>query len=188
MSGAMPAATPEFSRILRINELGDGARERHIEASAEERAALARRFGLRMLDVLEARLHVVPEAGGARVEGQLVADLVQACVATAEDVPAHIDIPFAVRFMRGLDDESADAPDEEIELSEADCDLLPLENERIDLGETIAQTLALNLDPYPRAPDADAALRAMGVVSEEEAGPFAALKGLKLGREGKDRG
>lgn len=188
MSGAMPAATPEFSRILRINELGDGARERHIEASAEERAALARRFGLRALDALDARLHVMPEAGGARVEGRLMADLAQACVATDEDVPARIDIPFAVRFVRGLDDEGADAPDEEIELSEADCDVLPLENERIDLGETVAQTLALNLDPYPRAPDADAALRAMGVVSEDEAGPFAVLKALKPGGNDVDEG
>ena len=49
-----------------------------------------------------------------------------------------------------------------------------------DLG-AVAETLALSLDPFPRAPDADAVLRAAGVLSEDEAvtGPFAALKGLK---------
>jgi len=100
-------------------------------------------------------------------------------------VPAHLDVPFTVRFMRGLDTgDVAEAAEDEIELSDEDCDLLPLENERIDLGETVAQTLALNLDPYPRAPDADATLRKMGVLSEEDAGPFAALKGLKLGKSG----
>ena len=176
----MTTPAPEFSRIVRLNELGDGARERFLEATADERAALARRFGLRALDALEARLRVVPEAAGARVEGWLVADLVQACVATDEDVPARLDLPFAVRFVRGL--EMPGASDDEIELSEADCDLLPLKDERIDLGETVAQTLALNLDPYPRAPDADAVLRAMGVLREGEAGPFAALKGLSLGK------
>jgi hypothetical protein len=49
----------------------------------------------------------------------------------------------------------------------------------IDIGEAIAQTLALALDPYPRAPDAEAALKEAGVKSEAEAGPFAALAALK---------
>jgi uncharacterized metal-binding protein YceD (DUF177 family) len=175
------AGQPEFSRMLRMNELGDGSRARTIEATPEERAALARRFGLRALDRVEARLTATPEAAGARVDGTLVADLVQACVATDEDVPAHIDVPFAVRFVRGLDEGDGE---DEVELSDEDCDVLPLEDERIDLGETVAQTLALNLDPYPRAPDADARLRELGVLTEDEAGPMAAaLKGLKLGKD-----
>lgn len=166
---------PEFSRIVRASEFGDGTRERTITATEAERMALARRFGLRALTALEARLRIVPEAAGCRVTGTLTADLVQACVATGEDVPAHIIADVAVRFMRGLDT----IDEEELELSEADCDLLPLEDERIDLGETVAQTLALNLDPYPRAADADEKLRALGVLDESEAGPFAALRGLK---------
>jgi uncharacterized metal-binding protein YceD (DUF177 family) len=174
-------APVEFSRLLRVNELGDGSREREIAATPEERIALARRFGLRALDRLDARLHVVPEAGGALLTGTLVADLVQACVATDEDVPAHLEAPFEVRFVRGLD---ADSEDEtEIDLNHEECDLLPLEDERIDLGETVAQSLALNLDPYPRAPDAEKTLRQLGVLSEDEAGPLAAaLRGLKLGK------
>jgi hypothetical protein len=55
------------------------------------------------------------------------------------------------------------------------------DGERIDLvaDETeraaIADSLMLSLDPYPRGPNADAALQAAGVLSEEQAGPFAAL-------------
>jgi len=182
----MSAPTPlEFSRLLRANEFGDGTREREISATPEERVALARRFGLRTLDRLDARLTVMPEATGALVSGTLVADLVQACVATDEDVPARLDVPFTVRFVRSLEAHGNAADDEEgIELSDEDLDTLPLEDERIDLGETVAQTLALNLDPYPRAPDADATLRELGVLSEEEAGPMAAaLRGLKLGKD-----
>jgi hypothetical protein len=178
-----PQPESEFSRILGVHAIGDGARERQIAATAEERAVLARRFGLRRLDRLEARLRVVPEAAGARVSGTLLADLVQACVATDEDVPASLERPFAIRFVRGLDDGagSGDAIEVDVEMSDEDCDVLPLEDERIDLGEAVAQTLALNLDPYPRAPGADAALRAMGVLSEQDAGPMAAaLRGLKL--------
>lgn len=177
----MSAPPPsEFSRFVRVDELGDGARERVVAATGPERAALARRFGLRALDRLEARAHVVPEAAGVRVTGTLVADLVQACVATGEDVPARLEVPFAVRFVRGLD---ADGSEEEIALGDEDCDLLPLDEARIDLGETVAQTLALNLDPYPRAPGADETLRALGVLREGEAGPLAAaLRGLKPGK------
>lgn len=171
------SSAPEFSRIVRVTELGDGTRERVITATPAECTALARRFSLRALSSLEARLRTLPEAGGCLVTGTLIADLVQACVATGEDVPAHLDAEFAIRFMRGLDGEDS----EELELSEDDCDLLPLEEERIDLGEAVAQTLALNLDPYPRVADADKKLRELGILSEEDAGPFAALKALKLG-------
>ena len=56
---------------------------------------------------------------------------------------------------------------------------MPLEGGAIDLGEAAAETMALALDPFPRAAGAEAALRAAGVLSEEEARPanaFAALK------------
>ena len=174
----MSTPAPEFSRPIRLNEIGDGSRERTIEADEAERQALARRFGLIGLDRLDAKLHVVPEEESWLVTGTLTADLVQPCVATGEPVPAHLEAPFAVRFVRDL----ASAEAEEIELSDADCDLLQLEDEKIDLGETVAQSLALNLDPYPRAPDADTRLKALGVLGEEDTGPFAALKGLKLGK------
>ena len=47
------------------------------------------------------------------------------------------------------------------------------------IGPAVADTLALVLDPYPRGPNADAALRAAGVMNEEQAGPFAVLAKLK---------
>jgi uncharacterized metal-binding protein YceD (DUF177 family) len=45
----------------------------------------------------------------------------------------------------------------------------------IDLGSAIADSLALGLNPYPRSAGADAALKEAGVLSEEQASPFAAL-------------
>ena len=39
--------------------------------------------------------------------------------------------------------------------------------------------MALAMTPFPRAPDADAQLRAAGVLSEDHASPFAVLLGLK---------
>jgi uncharacterized metal-binding protein YceD (DUF177 family) len=114
-------------------------------------------------------------------EGRFKAQAVQSCVATGEPVPALVDEPFALRF------DPADGPDseEEMELDEADLDILAYEGGAIDLGEAVAQGFALALDPFPRAAGADAALREAGVKSEAEAeaeriaaSPFAALKGL----------
>ncbi len=171
---------PEFSRIVRLNELGDGRRERQIVADGSERAALARRFGLSALDRLDASLTLAVDPLGVRMTGRLRADLAQPCVATGDPVPAVLDLPFALLFVRAGDAAQNPATDlDEIELSDEDCDVLPLEGERIDIGEAVAQSLALGLDPYPRAPDADSRLKAAGVLSESEAGPFAALAALK---------
>ena len=57
---------------------------------------------------------------------------------------------------------------------------IAFEGDDIDLGEAVAETLGLAIDPYARGPDAEAARRAAGL-SDEDAptGPFAALAALK---------
>ena len=65
--------------------------------------------------------------------------------------------------------------DEEIELGDADCDVIFSDGGAIDLGRAIADTLALSLDPYPRSAGAEAALKEAGVMTEEQASPFAVL-------------
>ena len=76
--------------------------------------------------------------------------------------------------------------DEEIELGESDCDVVFHDGGAIDLGGAIADTLALALDPYPRSAGAEAALKDAGVLTEEQAGPFAALAQLKKSLGGND--
>jgi uncharacterized metal-binding protein YceD (DUF177 family) len=72
-------------------------------------------------------------------------------------------------------------PDEEVELGGQDCDVVFFDGAAIDLGSAIADTLALSIDPYPRSAAADAVLREAGVLTEEQASPFAALAALKKG-------
>lgn len=166
--------TPEFSRIWRLDALGID-RQVEIAAEPEERDALAKRFDLQSLDALSATATFHPVAAGIEAKGQMRAKAMQSCVITGEAVPAVIDQPFTIRFV---------APDaapasEELELDAEDCDVMEHDGHGIDLGEAIAQTLGLALDPYPRAPDADARIKAAGILSEEEAGPFGALASLK---------
>ena len=74
---------------------------------------------------------------------------------------------------------SAGEEEEAVELGSADLDTIFHDGAAIELGSEIADTLALAIDPYPRSPGADSALKEAGVLSEEEAGPFAALAALK---------
>ena len=168
--------TPEFSRAVRIDSLGEGGRTIIVEADEVERAALARRFGLLSLDALSAEAALRREEDILFAEGRVRAAVVQACAASGAPVPAAIEEAFSLRFVP----EGQEAG-EEIELDVEDFDTIDYVGGAIDLGEAVAETLALSLDPFPRSPDADAVLKAAGVLSEDEAitGPFAALKALK---------
>ncbi|NJC34799.1 uncharacterized metal-binding protein YceD (DUF177 family) [Sphingomonas jejuensis] len=164
---------PEFSRRIALDTVGEGGRDVAVEADADERQALARRFDLYALDRLDATARLTLRSGIVHAEGTLHGTGAQRCVVTDAPVPVLIDEAFHLRFVD-------DAPEgDEIELSEEDCDTLPLDGNAIDLGEAVAETFALALPPFPRAPDADAVLRAAGVKSEEEAGPFGSLAALK---------
>jgi uncharacterized metal-binding protein YceD (DUF177 family) len=168
-------STPEFSRTFRLDELGGAARAVSIAAEESERAALAARFGLIGIERLEASADLMRDGDVVTANGRLEAEVIQACVASGDPVPEKIAEDFALRFVPAGSEESA----EEIELDEKDLDEIDYEGGSIDLGEAVAQTMALALNPFPRAPSADAKLREAGVLGEEDAGPFAALKALK---------
>lgn len=159
---------------LQLARLGDGKRVDYV-ADEAARAAIAERLGLLGLDRLEATLTFRREGERVRAEGRLRALVAQACVATGQAVPATIDQGIALHFLP----EPAGTPDEEIELSAEDLDVIFHDGREIDLAAAVADELSLALDPYPRSAGAEDALREAGVLSEELAGPFAALAALK---------
>ena len=163
----------EFARPLRLDTLGTGPTARDIAATEGERVALARRFDLTSLTRLEAALTALRIAGGIALTGRVRAAGEQACVISGLPVAFTIDEPLALRFERLA------ALGDEVELSDADLDVLPIEGDAIDLGEAAAQALGLALDPYPRAGEAELAEYRRLLLSEEEAAralnPFAVL-------------
>lgn len=169
-------SAPEFSHIVTLADAAQGRTVR-IEAGEAVRAAIAKRLDLAALDRFVVTAEVRAVAGGIAARGAIEAAFVQSCAATALPVPAKLAEPFDLRFLKGA--EPVVDPDEEIEISDDDCDILPLEGDRIDIGEAAVQTLSLALDPFPRHPDADRILAEKGVLSEEQAGPFAALAKLR---------
>jgi uncharacterized metal-binding protein YceD (DUF177 family) len=172
MSPTPPA--PEFPRSFVADRLGAAAVTETLSASAEERAALAKRLGLVELRQLSATVILERGLSGLiHVKGRLEADVVQTCVVTLVAFPSHVEDSFALDFGNGTV-----MPTAEIDLDPDYDPPEPIEDGVIDLGELVTQYLALALDPHPRAPGAT--LQSVWDDSDADAlSPFAILKSLK---------
>jgi uncharacterized metal-binding protein YceD (DUF177 family) len=171
---------PEFSRRVTLDQIGAGGHKTGINATDDECAALARRFGWIRIDSLTATANLLARAGGVDALGTLNAAIERACVASGDPVHETVEEAFAIHFVH----EQPDAADVgEIELDEDELDIVEFDGAAIDIGEAVAQTLALSVDPFPRSPGAQAQLRAAGVLAEGDVGNavFAGLKGLLKG-------
>ena len=167
---------PEFSRLVRARPAPPERIE--IEADEAERAALAARFGVAAIQSLRAELAFAPDGEAVEATGTMHAELIQTCAVSIEDFPVRIEEPLALRFVpeaRVVD------PDEEAELPGDEPDEIEFSGESFDLGEAVAQSLGLAIDPYAEGPNADTARREAGIVEEGQTeGPLAELlKGLK---------
>lgn len=178
MSDAVPA--PEFSRRLSLRQITGQPVE--LEASEAESSALARRFAIGAIERLVARVTLERDGERVAAEGRLQARIVQSCAVSGDDFPVAIDEAIAFRFVPAdtLTPES-DVADIEIELEEDDLDEVGYSGETFDLGEAIAQSLALSIDPYAVGPDAEGVREKVGLESDDAPrGPLAeALAGLK---------
>lgn len=175
----------EFYRPFDTGEMSEDVAERQISANDDERAALARRFSLQALDKLSATLTVRRVSDDMfHLSGRLSAAVVQQCVVTLEPLPASIDEPVAVTFVKS----KAAAPKGKAAAEAAegleDEGPEPMQGDFIDLGEAVAQQLAVSLNPYPRAPGASLEAVLPGGLptekgEEKRPSPFAVLETLR---------
>lgn len=179
-------ASPEFSRPVAIEGLAhDKPSTLHIEATEAECAALAKRFDLQSLSGFTADITILRVSEGkiTRVQGVLEAEVVQTCVVSLQGVPAEIKSAFDTYFTEdgkeGFDEESA----ADLDLEEGDANDLMITNGHLDLGELAAQYLALELDPYPRAPGVSLAAQMHETGSTKKASPFQILQKLKTKKD-----
>lgn len=167
---------PELSKIIKMSDIGEAPLKGTIVANTDQCGALAMRFGIPSIETLSADYTL--NGGGERIgfTGNLKSELMQICAISGEEFSVTVSEDFNIAFTEKIEEPEHQ---EEIELESDDCDLIEYENARIDIGEAIAQTLYLALELYPRGPNAEAAIKAGGLKSEEEAGPFGALAALK---------
>ncbi|MBV17386.1 MULTISPECIES: YceD family protein [Thalassospira] len=180
--------TPEFSRIVNTEEQVSKKEKIILEASAQERAALAKRFELVSIDSLTAELTIIAASNGeVTVRGPMHAQIVQSCVTTLEPVPEMVEDEVKVLFSPHVSEEDMPSnPDDLEDLSEDELMALldqpePLVDGKIDVGEVVSQFLAVAMNPYPRKDGAELPEAALieEEADEERPNPFAKLAGLK---------
>ena len=149
-------STPEFSRHIDLERARRKPIEETFIASEEECAALTQRFKILEVQAFEASIHLAEEAPNwFRLQGQLVADIVQQCIRTLSPRPEHVDEIVDLRMTTDPSfQRSSSDSDEGIELSSGD-DFEYINGEAVDVGELLTQLLSTAMDPYPRVSDDD---------------------------------
>lgn len=160
--------TPELSRPFTLERVGRMAGF-VVEATPGECAALAARMHIPAMLSLRCMLSGTRSGDAVDVAGELLARVVQDCVVTAEPFEQEVAERFAVQCVPEGTENEDDDPDS--------MDQVPYAGNVIDLGELVAEQLALALDPYPRSPGATLP----GEAQDHGDNPFAAL--IAPGRE-----
>jgi hypothetical protein len=180
-------ADPEFSRIVKIDDIGPGELKLELRADVPALAGVAERLGLSRLKELSAKVTLSrQDQHDTRVCVDFSANLVQCCVVSLEDVATEIVDTFSVIYSseRGPSDEDDDVVIDAFE----DDPPEPVIDGCIDVGELVVQHLSLVIDPYPRAPGAVAPEGSEEALAEEDEAasknPFAVLKRIRRGSSG----
>lgn len=156
----------EFSRSLKVDRVPKLGSMEKIAAEPSELKALAKRLDVPAIHSLSATVRATPwRGGGLKLEGELVADVEQVSVVSLEVFRSELRFPVLRYYLLrgGAVSEEGDAD--------------PIIAGHIDIGETVAETLALELDPYPRMPGEAAVIPApMEEPDGAPRSPFAALR------------
>ena len=130
----------EFSRPLQVDRVPALGCHERLAADEKECAALATRFDVPRIHSLGGLLNVLPwRGGGLKITGTLNARVDQVSVISLETFTSDLEFAIERYFLPPQAGHPA-----------ADDDVDTIENGSVDLGEILAESLALELDPYPR--------------------------------------
>jgi uncharacterized metal-binding protein YceD (DUF177 family) len=142
IKSSLPPA-PEFSRPLEVARVPRMGSHEKLLADARECAALAKRLLLPAVHSVSAHLQAKPwRGGGLKVWGEAVVDMTQESVVSLEAFRTTQTVQVERYY---LNVKGAEEADSELEID-------PIEQGIVDLGELVAESIALELDPYPRKP------------------------------------
>ncbi len=178
---------PEFSRVIEVERLIDGESDLTLEAKVEEAANLAKRFDIEKINQLVAKIHLINDRSGGYVQlrGTIEADIIQTCVVTLKPMPVKITAPIIRNYSASANKQAEPV---EIDISGDYAEPPePIIQGVIDIGEAVAEQLALEIDPFPRSSgtefqgfSSDSAISGQSEPdSDEPTGPFAILAKLK---------
>ena len=171
----MAGAVNDWSVTVPLHALDRGPVHRRLEPDESERARIAAQLALPGIEALAADVTVSPWLDGAEVTGCWSARVVQECGVTLEPFATDLTGDFSVRAVPAG---SVNAPSEDPEVTvELDAEDPPdvLHAPEIDIAALLVEHVALELDPFPRAPGVDFEPPA----PERPISPFADLAKLK---------
>ena len=178
MSDAPVQETPveetpvEFSVAVDLRALKGGRKTFRLAASPEECALLAKRLGVPGVQRLEGEIALAVSKTEITAAGTLHAALTRQCVASLEEMTETVEDAFEIAFVRSPP--NAPQPQDEGEAETEDWDAPEVhEGDVFDLGEFLAQQLALAMAPFPRKPGAASLAEQYG--EDKPVSPFADL-------------
>ena len=173
--------TPPWQETVRLGEVGHGpggALERRFAPDASIRVKLAKFLGLERLDSLQASLRLTPWFDGARIDGRWSANITQLCVVSMEPLVNDLAGDFVVHVVPPGSKLAPVDPTHEVVIDPDDDDPPDvLESDVIDLAGYVIEHIALDIDPFPRAPGAEFA----PPEGDPESSPFSKLAQWKGG-------
>ena len=177
--------SPEFTIPINIAELPSSGLD--IQRTLEEppRQRLADRLAIKSLDKFTIDISIRMEnrrIPRVAVDGSLEATVLQNCSVTLELIVSKFSIPVSLIF-----EEEAAEPAHLLEETDAEGDdpPEPMIDGQFDVGDTLVQLLAVEINPFPRKPGVslenmpEAKARLDPPEDSETNKPFAALAALK---------
>lgn len=173
----MRSQAHDFSFTLDFAHVGAHGIDVALEASPEQKKALAERFGVLIVEDFAATARITREdVDKARVKGDFHAKVEQTCGITLEPFTQDVAEEFDLTFKET-------APSQSVKneyVLDMDGDFEPMERGKMDIGETLVELLSLALDAFPKKKDAVFSYADDDADGGEPAkSPFAALEALK---------
>ncbi len=181
--------TFEFSRPVDLNNIPAKGRHLKFQATDEETSALVQRYAVQGLDGLIAECDIIPARKGEfKLKAIFKANILQACGISLDPVSEAITGEFTLALRQPprqfTGQKQQEGPEIDFDFEEEDFEIL--KSNMIDVGEMIAQHLSLEINPYPRSPDATGKELGQKIIQEEDlvsdpekVNPFDVLKSIK---------
>lgn len=181
-----PRPQQDFRIFVAASDVPPSGMEVPFEAGEKTLKELAKRFGIPEVVSLVGSAKVRPyRKAGLTVEASFKAEVVQNCVVTLDPVHQKVDESFTQRYLpeHMIEPEAEQvATEREIQIDiEAEDSPEPMMGNGVEIGEAVAERLALALDPYPRKAGVsfEPPAKEDGDAPESKPNPFAALEKLK---------
>lgn len=142
----------EFSRVIPIEKIKKiGHWKDQIKATADERKKLAERMKVQEIQACEADVNIDYENKYDKniltITGNVKATIIQNCVITDDPVSQEMIEPIHIIYQISPKEEHMKQNFVNVDAFE---DIEPYYENNLDIGEEVAQILALNIDPYPK--------------------------------------